>query len=96
MAVTLTDFKQVCLDIAKEAGEVFDVVDERGMDGVLDIANARRMMRVAAMAEELQAFVFVQNTLRMRALGVDPLKVPGYREGVRRFLGVDVVDGGAA
>ena len=91
MAANLTDYKQLMLDIAKVAGEAFDVAEAGGMDAVVDFAMAMRLANIGAKLEEARAFVFVHSVIRMRALGMDVRRMPGYAEGVKRYMGLDVV-----
>lgn len=88
MATTVDQFKTTLLDIHADAMALFDLVESRGVDGLLDgLDGIVPLKRIECRVDELLAFMFVQNLARMRALGMTVDRMPGHRETVRRLLG---------
>jgi hypothetical protein len=88
MALSVTDLKQLMLDVSKTAVEVFDRLEK--LDP-LDLQTVLLVRDMGDKVEEYMAYVWTHNTLRLRDLGVDLSKMPGYYDGVRRFLGEEFV-----
>lgn len=69
-----TEMKQICLDLSKAAGTLFDIIDEKDdinavMDGALGVlALAEVMINTNKMRE----YYARQNIQRMLALGISP------------------------
>lgn len=88
MALTKADVMDLLLDISKMATATFDAIDEQGVNVLLeDLTVVAKLSGIDQKIEEVLAWVFVQNTIRMRALGIDVRNAPGYQEAVQRFLG---------
>lgn len=87
MALTQADVKDLLLEIGRLSGEAFDAV-EADPDALMDdLKVVARLADIDHKIEEVLGYVFVQNTLRMHAFGVDPRNAPGYQEAAQRFLG---------
>jgi hypothetical protein len=82
------EVKQLCLDISNAAIALFDVIEEQGVDAPLDdLQNVIKLNDIISPVEELRAYYFRRNIMRMLALGVDPqdlIRLSGEDNGTNR------------
>lgn len=62
---------QVCLDLSKAATDVFDLIDEEGLDAPMEtIDHILKLKAIVDNAETLRSYYFQRNIQRMLSLGV--------------------------
>ena len=66
----VNDLKQACLDLANAGGELFDRLDEHGLEAAWVGDGALVVMRMAKAYEDLRQFLADQSVRRLVALGV--------------------------